>query len=127
MIRLLLVCLGGFFGSGLRYLVSLGTSKWFNGEFPVGTLIVNVVGCFLIGFIMELSAHNKNISPELRLFLTTGIMGGFTTFSTFGLDTVNLFANGRYLPGILYATLNLGLGLMAVVLGKFTSRLVWPI
>lgn len=127
MLRLLLVCLGGFIGSGFRYLVALGTSKWFHGEFPAGTLLVNVIGCFLIGFIMELSAHNKNISPEVRLFLTTGILGGFTTFSTFGLDTVNLMTDGRYVTGILYASLNVGLGLFAVILGKFTSRLVWPV
>ena len=127
MIRLLLVCLGGFLGSGLRYLVSTGTSKWFEGKFPAGTLIVNVVGCFFIGFIMELSVHNKNITPEIRLFLTTGILGGFTTFSTFGLETVNFMSDSRYVIGILYATLNLGLGLIAVILGKWTSRLVWPV
>lgn len=85
MTRFLLVCLGGACGSGARYLVSLGAMAAFGLRFPFGTMIVNVVGSFVIGFVMQ------SLPPsDLRLFLTTGVLGGFTTYSSFNHETLQL-------------------------------------
>ena len=95
--KLLYVGIGGFIGACLRYIISTNSSKLLGAEFPYGTLIVNIIGGLLIGFIMELSLTTDLISPNLRLFLTTGIMGGLTTFSTFSYETISLFNDGSYM------------------------------
>ncbi|SEF52408.1 CrcB protein [Caloramator fervidus] len=118
------VGLGGFIGASLRYLISLQSSKIFNFNIPMGTLIVNVLGGFFIGFIMELSLSTDIISPDLRLFLTTGILGGLTTFSTFSYETVGLLNSGSYLWGSLNILLNLSLSLLGVVIGKFLCNVI---
>ena len=123
MSKILYVGIGGFIGSALRYIISLYAPKLFGTQLPYGTLIVNVVGGIMIGLIMELSLANNNISPELRLFFTTGIVGGFTTFSTFSYETINLFSAGSYLLGSLNVCLNLFLSLGCVILGKFISHI----
>lgn len=122
--RILYVGIGGFIGACLRYIISIGSSKLFGTEFPYGTLIVNVVGGVLIGFIMEISLTTDLIPPNLRLFLTTGVMGGFTTFSTFSYETISLFSDGSYISGTINACLNLFLSLGGVILGKFAARIV---
>jgi CrcB protein len=122
--KLIYVGIGGFIGACLRYLVSTNSSELFGTEFPYGTLIVNVVGGLLIGFIMELSLTTDLISPNLRLFLTTGIMGGLTTFSTFSYETISLFNDGSYMLGTLNTCLNLFLSLGGVVLGEFVSHII---
>lgn len=120
--KIFCVGIGGFIGSALRYMISLYAPKLLGTQLPYGTLIVNVVGGVMIGFIMELSL-GRNISPELRLFLTTGIMGGFTTFSTFSYETINLFTAGSYLSGSLNVCLNLFLSLGGVILGKSIAHI----
>jgi CrcB protein len=122
--KLLYVGIGGFIGSCLRYLISLHSPKLFGTQLPYGTLIVNVVGGILIGFIIDFSIKSGIISPNLRLFLTTGIMGGFTTFSTFSYETINLLNEGSYLLGTLNIGLNLFLSLGGVVLGKFIVQMI---
>lgn len=109
--KLIYVGLGGFIGASLRYVVSICTIRILGNEFPYGTLIVNVIGGILIGFIMELSLTPDLISPNLKLFFTTGIMGGLTTFSTFSYETITFFSNGSYILGGLNAALNLFLSL----------------
>jgi CrcB protein len=120
--KLLYVGIGGFIGACLRYVISIHSSRFFGTEFPYGTLIVNVLGGFLIGIIMELSITHDIISPNLKLFLTTGIMGGLTTFSTFSYETVTLFNNGSYMYAGLNTGLNLFLSLIGVVLGKYLVK-----
>ncbi len=88
--RLLLIALGGAIGTILRYLTSLLAVRWFGPEFPYGTLIVNLSGAFVIGLVQELSAETAVISDYTRLFLTTGMMGGLTTYSAFSYETVRL-------------------------------------
>jgi CrcB protein len=88
--NLLYVGFGGCIGCCLRYLISYYSPKLFGGNLPLGTLIVNVLGGVLIGFIMDFSAKNVGLSADLRLFLTTGLLGGLTTFSTFSYETVAL-------------------------------------
>ena len=122
--KLLIVGIGGFIGCCLRYLISSYSSKIYGTQFPCGTLIVNVIGGILIGFVMDFSIKSGVISPNLRLFLTTGLMGGLTTFSTFSYETINLFNGGDYLLGTLNISLNLFLSLAGVIFGKFMSQIL---
>ena len=94
--RFLLVCLGGALGSGARYLVASWALAAFGPEFPRGTLVVNVVGSFLLAAIMTLAVTTERVSPELRLFLGAGIMGGFTTYSSFNWETIALAQQGSW-------------------------------
>lgn len=121
--KLLFVGIGAFIGGCLRYLVSLYSPKLFGSQLPYGTLIVNVVGGVLIGLIMELSITTNEISPELKLFLTTGIMGGLTTFSTFSYETVTFLSEGKYMLSFVNTGLNLFLSFGGVVLGKYLTRM----
>ena len=89
--RILMVGLGSSIGGILRYMISTMSAKYF-GNFPLGTLIVNIVGGFLMGMIMEASTSIWPISDDMRIFLTTGIMGGLTTFSTFSYETVSFLS-----------------------------------
>lgn len=123
--KILLVGIGGFIGSVLRYVISRGSSNVFGGQFAYGTLIVNVVGGILIGFIFELSSFRDFISPNTRLFLTTGIMGGLTTFSTFSYETITFFTNGNYFLGSINVVLNLCLSLLGVIGGKSLSHFIF--
>ncbi len=97
LLRFLLVCLAGALGTGTRYLVSLGAGKLFGATFPWGTLIVNLVGCFFIAAVVHASLVKASpISDLTRLVLTTGFMGGLTTYSSFNLETTTLFRDGAY-------------------------------
>jgi CrcB protein len=96
MIPFLWVCCGGALGSGARYLVGAWASAAFGPGFPFGTLIVNVVGSFLIGLVMRLSLTTGLVPGQLRLFLTTGILGGFTTYSSFNHETLRLLDDGDW-------------------------------
>src|SRR6185369_7279232 len=97
----LLVCLGGAIGSGARYLTALWAASAMGPAFPFGTLIVNLLGSFLIAFIMHIGSATEMLSPELRLMLTTGVMGGFTTYSTFNYETTGYFRDGAWMIGML--------------------------
>src|ERR1041384_8068907 len=92
--RLLWICLAGAVGTGTRYLVSTWAARALGVGFPWGTFIVNVAGCFLIAFVMHLALHSAAMSPTLRLTLTSGFMGGLTTYSSFNYETTKLFQDG---------------------------------
>jgi CrcB protein len=121
--KIIFVGIGGGIGAVIRYLVTIQSAKMINSNLPLGTLIVNVIGGFLIGMIVELSMSTDLISPNLKLFLTTGIMGGLTTFSTFSLETINLMSDGRYLLGAANVFLNLFLSLGGVALARAICRI----
>jgi CrcB protein len=121
--KVICVGIGGFIGASMRYLISMQSSKLLNSNIPLGTLIVNVLGGFLIGAIMEISMSTDLISPNLKLFLTTGIMGGLTTFSTFSYETISLLSDGKYLLGIGNVFLNLILSLGGVILGTSICKM----
>ena len=104
MTRLLLVGLGGLCGTCARYLLSGWLLKALGPEFPYGTLAVNVIGSFLIGVIMAIGLHTAVLGPNTRLTLTTGFLGGFTTYSTFNYETVRLLQERAWL----LAALNIG-------------------
>lgn len=122
--KIIYVGIGGFIGAATRYMVTLQSAKMIDSNIPLGTLIVNVVGGFLIGIIMELSMSTDLISPNMRLFLTTGIMGGLTTFSTFSYETISLINDGRYMLGITNVLLNVFLSIGGVALASFLCKMV---
>jgi CrcB protein len=123
---LFLIGTGGFIGSILRYLVS-GYAQALSKsiQFPFGTLVVNLVGCALVGFLAELADQRGVITGETRAFLIVGILGGFTTFSAFGIETMNLLRDGELWLACGNIVGHTVLGLIAVWLGYSTAYLVW--
>ena len=110
--RLLIVIVGGGAGSAARYLVGLCIFSYAGGAFPWGTLTVNVVGSFLIGLVATLADEAGAIGPQARLFLIVGVLGGFTTFSSFSVETFRLVDNGEPLRALLNVSASLLLGAM---------------
>lgn len=121
--KLLLVWLGGGLGAVARYGLSVQLHHWFGFSFPYGTLGVNVLGCFVMGIVIHLLA-DPTAHADLRLLVITGILGGFTTFSAFGLESVTMLKNGDSLGAMGYVMLSVVLGLAAVWLGMQSAR-VW--
>lgn len=115
---------GGFIGAALRYIISLNAAKIFGADFPYGTLIANIIGAIIIGFVMKISLDTSLITPNTKLFLTTGMMGGLTTFSTFSYETVTMINSGQYVLGALNLGLNVVLSFVGVTLGMIVARLV---
>jgi fluoride exporter len=122
--KLILAGLGGFIGSACRYWFSLVAYRFFGQDFPYGTLIVNVIGSLLIGLLMALFEERFVISPNLRIFLTIGILGGFTTFSTFSYETVELLREGSYLTSIINILSTLFICLTATWFGSIIGKLI---
>ena len=121
---ILLVGSGGFIGSVARYFVSkLNLSIQFYG-IPLGTLLVNVSGSLLLGFLAGLTIRNVFLTQEWRLFLMVGICGGFTTFSTFTAENLQMVQNGQYANAFFYTISSLILGFAAVYLGFILSKLI---
>lgn len=112
-----LVMAGGAAGSILRYVVQGWGQAWTRGTFPLGTLLVNVLGCFLIGALNMVLAERIPIRMEYRVGLTVGVLGGFTTFSAFGWETFSMANNGQGLRAMTNMLLSVTLGFMAVWLG----------
>lgn len=126
MTKLLVVGAGGFLGSILRYLLSGYVQQWSKSiDFPYGTLAVNVIGCLIIGLLSQLAESRGVFTVETRLLVFVGILGGFTTFSTFGNETINLFRDGQNPLGFANLAANLVLGLGAVWLGRILAYLIW--
>jgi CrcB protein len=113
---ILAVGLGSFIGGICRYLVTLFIQNKFLTTFPFGTMFVNVLGCFLIGVIYALSDRGS-LSPLWRMFLATGMMGGFTTFSTFSNETVSMLRDAEYVPAFSYIAFSIIIGLAATIGG----------
>lgn len=113
------VGLGGCIGAVLRYLLSNITVR---GSFPVMTFLINIVGAFLIGAVVGITGKHSAMPPEVTLFLKTGLCGGFTTFSTFSLETLNLFEKKEYVIGAGYAAASVILCVMGVWLGQMAVK-----
>ncbi len=122
MTRILLVGLAGSLGTVTRYLVGLAASRAFGESFPYGTLIVNLLGCFLIAAVAEAALTPTLISPTLRLALTTGFLGGLTTYSSFNLETTRLFQDRAWAAGLVNLLVTATGCFLAGLLGAATAR-----
>ncbi|SIQ04263.1 camphor resistance protein CrcB [Rhizobium sp. RU20A] len=124
MLNIVLVAIGGAIGSVLRYLVSLATLRQFGPAFPWGTFTVNLVGGLLIGMVAGVFALRSEAPQEIRLFLITGCLGGFTTFSAFSLDAVTLFERGQVLTAAGYVVASVGFSIGGVFAGLALMRAI---
>jgi len=126
MIRsLLFIGIGSFIGGICRYLLQQFVQQHFPSSIPLGTLSVNIIGCFIIGAVYELSTNSHFISPELRLFLATGICGGFTTFSSFSYENVSMILDGEWYYPLLYILISIVIGFGAVHAGIVFIKLIF--
>ena len=124
MLRLLLVAVGGAVGSSLRYLVASAALAWLGPTFPWGTLVVNLVGSFAIGLVQQLAVEGLVLSENTRLLLSTGVLGGLTTYSAFSYESVRLMETGAWLPAWLNILLTTAASLTLCFLGLTTGRLL---
>lgn len=118
--QLLLVALGGAIGSAMRYLTAILLARHYTGSIPLATLVVNVLGCFLIGLLIGLCSE----TTYLRLLFITGFCGGFTTFSTFTAESYVMFREGAYGLALLYIAGSVLIGLLALWVGLYVSRFI---
>lgn len=124
MIPFLLVAVGGSIGAIMRYGLSLFISQRWDTFFPLGTLIVNVSGCLAIAFLTVKGLESTALSPTWRLFLIVGLGGAFTTFSSFSVETLLLLNDGLYYYALLNILSNVGIGLLAAVLGFTLGKIL---
>lgn len=124
MINVLAIALGAAIGANLRYWTSLWAAQRWGTVFPYGTLLVNVIGSFLIGLLLVLAATRVSLSEPLRLLLVTGLLGGFTTFSSFSYETYTLITSGDIIGAGLYLFSSFGLGMIGVFLGAALTRVI---
>jgi len=117
MLKWILIAAGGGLGSVLRYAVQIGVSRIWDHAFPLGTLLVNLSGCVLIGLLAGLFYGSASLREEYRLALSVGVLGGFTTFSAFGLESFSLLNERRVTMALLYVAGSCVAGLLAVWLG----------
>lgn len=125
MVKLLIIGSGGFVGAVMRYLISGWVQNWSGAvAFPYGTLAVNLIGCFLIGSVYQLVELQAGIPTEIRLLVLVGILGAFTTYSTFSNETFNLLQDHRLILAMLNIGIHIILGLLAVLLGRWAVTLI---
>lgn len=122
--NVLLVGLGGGIGSIARFLCQKYLYEWAQHSFPLGTFIVNILGCFLIGLFYGLAEKGNLLTPEWRLLLTTGFCGGYTTFSTFAYENINLLKSGDFLYFGLYTAGSIILGIASAWFGMLILKLI---
>ncbi len=125
MVRLILIIgSGSFIGGIARYLISRYVQGQVLSAFPYGTLLVNLAGCFLIGIFYGLSERGNLMNTELRMFLTVGFCGGFTTFSTFANENISMLREGDFFYFALYTSLSIFFGLMATYTGNLIIKAI---
>lgn len=120
---ILIIASAGAIGSVLRFFTSLLINKFWSNHFPLATFLTNVIGCFLVGYFFGILDKLQLTDSDLKGLLITGFCGGFTTFSAFGLESVNLFQNQNLSIAVLYIGLSITLGLLAVSYGLFVAKM----
>lgn len=120
----MLVILGGGLGAALRYWLSGVIPRFAGTDFPYGIFAVNIIGCFLIGFFMSAFEERFLITPALRIFLTIGILGGFTTFSSFSYETISLLRDAEIFKASLYVIGSVSLCLFGTYVGSTIGKLI---
>lgn len=123
---MILIGIGGALGSVLRYLTTVLANRVFPAVFPVGTFVVNIAGCLLIGLLLGFLDRHQTLNPDLKLLLITGFCGGYTTFSAFASENVDLFQQGHAFTAFAYIAASVIFGLLAVWLGFFLIKLAYP-
>jgi fluoride exporter len=123
-LHVFLVGVGGFIGSVLRFGLSALAHRWVQNGFPVGTFAVNALGCLAVGAVWSLAEYRQWSNPELRLFLTAGFLGGFTTFSAFGHETFVLIRHGHYSWAVGNVLANVVIGIGAVIVGWLAAKAI---
>lgn len=124
MVNILAVALGAAIGANLRYGLAIWAAQRFGTAWPYGTFIINVLGCLVIGALLTLSATRLPFSEPVRLLLVTGLLGGFTTFSTFGYESFSLITAGNWISAASYVGASMLVGIGAVFLGAGLVRLL---
>ncbi len=124
--RYIFVMLGGGLGAVSRFVVGTLVLKFYSAVFPLGTFLINVSGSFLIGVLMMFFLNRPTINANWRLFLVTGMLGGYTTFSTFEWETLTALRSGAVAIGLLNILLSVGCGLGGVWIGALISNRFWP-
>ena len=119
---IILVGLGGGLGSIFRYLTSVFATKYFQTNFPLGTFAVNIIGCLIIGILLSLFERQQLTNPDLKFLLITGFCGGYTTFSAFAADNINLFQSDNSLTAFIYIATSIIVSLFAVWLGLLITK-----
>jgi fluoride exporter len=116
------IAVGSAMGGVSRYLIGGLSQRLIAGTFPLGTLLINITGSFLLGLILRYGVETPTLTPEVRALLTIGFCGGYTTFSTFSYETVALAEDGQWARAALYISLSVGLSLIATFLGFAAAR-----
>ena len=119
---LLLIAVGAALGANARYLVGVWAGSRLGADFPYGTFIVNIAGSFVLGFLLTLGTERLQLSPETRLLLAVGFLGSFTTFSSYAVESMNLWRDAGFWRGLVNIVGNNLVGLFAVVLGAALAR-----
>jgi CrcB protein len=122
LIQCLAVGLGGFLGAISRFGVGVAVGRWFTGRFPLGTFIINITGCLLLGWFMTISGERLPLSDTMKLAIATGFIGAYTTFSTFIYESSRLVDDGAWFEAAANLLLSLAVGLIAVRLGIMLAR-----
>ncbi|MBN2402189.1 MAG: fluoride efflux transporter CrcB [Spirochaetes bacterium] len=122
--KIIMVAFGGSLGALSRYGITLLSVKIFSDRFPFGTLLVNLTGCFLIGLVFSLGSEKNIISTSFRLFFITGFLGAFTTFSTYGIESINFARSGMAYESFINIAVNNVGGLLLVIAGLLTGRIL---
>src|ERR1044071_1631314 len=116
--------MGGFLGAAARYLLGGAIHRWLPATFPWGTFVINLTGCFGIGLVAALAEERMTLGPTTRLFLTVGVLGGYTTFSSFGYETIVLLRESSFGAAAFNVLAQVALGLLAVVAGAAAARIL---
>jgi CrcB protein len=126
MLKIAALALAGALGTLARYWLTGAVHRITRETFPLGTLVVNVAGCFLIGLVMQMVREHASFGPETRVIVVVGLLGGFTTFSAFGYETMELLRGGAWGPAVINVCGNVLLGLSGVWLGSVAGRVLKP-